>query len=66
MNRDNKITIHDKKITNRDLFLSLGMALTVKNLSSIRTTDRLSFSKKFKKFGYVGSSEVLNLSLIHI
>ena len=27
VNRDKKITIHDKKITNRDFFLSLGIAL---------------------------------------
>ena len=28
---------------------------TVKNLGSIRTTDRLSFTKKYKKLGYVDS-----------
>ena len=29
--------------------------ITVKDLGSIRTTDGLSFSKKYKKFGYVDS-----------
>ena len=29
-----KATIHDKKITNRDFFLSLGMALSARHLSA--------------------------------
>ena len=35
VNRDKKVTIHDKKNTNRDFFLSLGMALNPEHGQSV-------------------------------